>query len=258
MKVGITCAAVMAAISLAPSARACSCLTGVWPWPPSGSTIPTNGIVILRGNEPLHRDLIAHVNEHRPALACGKRLVPLQLKDLYVGHTEVKALLVPARALPPLTRCDLVLTAKPRVGQPPINWIRSLDPLGGTSEPPWWITSTGADHRRPTWGAAPHWMGQPERGPRCGNPDGRVTVKVSAPATDTEGPVLVYVFLDDGHEKNDFVIAPEQETIDVGYDMCGGAFELEENRKYRVRLTAMDAAGNETGAPGKLSGITAP
>jgi hypothetical protein len=179
------------------------------------------------------------------------------MKDLYVGYRETKTLLVPASALPPLTRCDLVLTAK-GAGEEPINWLKGLDPLKGEPVPPWWMTRRNSDHRRPTWTGAPGWTGDATREPRCGDSDGRVTVKVSVPVRDVEGPVLVHAFLDDGHEKNDFLIPAADGAIDVGRDVCGGAFDLAERRKYRLTLSAMDAAGNETPAPGKLSTLTAP
>jgi hypothetical protein len=258
VKAASACALVIAGVILEQQARACECLSGVWSWPPAGSSIPTNGIVILRGNERAYQDLVAHINERRPALACGKHLIPLRMKDLYVGYDETRALLVPARALPPLTRCELFLIVAPRTGDLAVNWISGRDRMEGPATPPWWETRADADHRRPVWTAPPHWTGQPDRGPRCGMPDGWVSAKVSVPAADGEGPVLIHVFLDDGHEKNDFVIASEEGQIDVGHDMCGGAFELEEGRKYRLRLSAMDAAGNEAPAPGKLPAITPP
>jgi hypothetical protein len=258
VKVASVCALLMAGMTFGQPARACECLSGVWPWPPPGSSIPTNGIVILRGNERVYQDLVAHINERRPALACGKHLVPLRMKDLYVGYHEAKALLVPARALPPLTRCELVLTAPSRTGDPTVNWINGPDRMKGPATPPWWETRADADHRRPLWTAPPQWTGQPDRGAECGMPDGWASAKLSVPVADGEGPLLIHVFLDDGHEKNDFVIAPEEGQIDVGYDMCGGAFELEEGRKYHLRLSAMDAAGNEAPSPGKLSPITPP
>jgi hypothetical protein len=69
---------------------------------------------------------------------------------------------------------------------------------------------------------------------------------------------LIRAVISDGHAKNDFVIEPKDGTIDIGYDMCGGAFELEEGRHYRVSLSVIDAAGNETRAPEQPPGLAAP
>jgi hypothetical protein len=180
VRVAIIGAAVMSAVTVAPRATACECFSGVWPWPPSGSTIPRNGIIVLRGNDQRHRDLVAYIDERRPALACGKRVVPLRMKDLYIGHNEVKALLAPTRALPPLTRCDLLLTSRGRRSSDPISWINSVDPLKGGPEPPFWNTAAAADRHPPIWTAAPHWTGEPGRGPACGLPGGWVSLKASA------------------------------------------------------------------------------
>ena len=40
--------------------------------------------------------------------------------------------------------------------------------------------------------------------------------------------------------------------------MCGGPFDLLPGRRYAVKLTAVDAAGNETPAPGGPLEIVGP
>jgi hypothetical protein len=259
VRVGIIGAAVLATVAAAPPARACECLSGIWPWPPPGSTIPTNGILILRGNE-TYRDVVSYIDERRPALSCGKRQVPLRLDDIYVGHGEIKARLVPARALPPSTRCELVLRASGRPGRrasEPIQWINT-EPPERTLAPPWWNTAASADRHPPAWTSAPAWTGEAERGPGCGVPGSEVTLKVAVAAADAEGPLLYRVVLDDGREKNDVVMASEGGAIDLGYQMCSGVFELEQGRRYRASLSAIDAAGNETRAPVQLPPFIAP
>jgi len=228
--------------------EACSCRSDEASWPPEGSTIPTNGIIVLAGASE-HRHLIADLNERHPALACGRRSIPLRLKDIYVGHRVVKALLLPARPLPPHTRCTLVLTqVHPK--------DRILEWLG--DEPPWWTTGAGPDHRKPVWSASPRWTGRFEREEFCGFANGIARATASAAARDAEGPVLIRVLLDDGKEKNDFVIVPEADEIDVGHGPCYGAFELEEGRRYRATFSAVDAACNDRRAPGTLPVLISP
>jgi hypothetical protein len=254
VKVGIACAA-LAAMLLARRASACDCRTGVTPWPPSGSTIPTNGILVIGGNGK-YRDLVAYIDQRHPALSCGKRVIPLRMKDLYAGYREAKALLVPVRALPPLTRCQLVLTTS-RPDDPPLAFFMR-DPEDQGPWRPWWMTAAGPDHRRPTWTEPPRWLDPPTREDFCGFPSGTVTAKARVAIVDAEGPVLVRVLLEDGREKNDYVLGPETDTVDVGHWPCGGAFELEESHPYRATFSAIDAAGNETRAPGALPSFTPP
>ena len=54
----------------------------------------------------------------------------------------------------------------------------------------------------------------------------------------------------DGGNPLRYLVQPSQGVIAIGHGMCGGAFDLEPNQHYSMTLTAVDAAGNETPAPG--------
>jgi hypothetical protein len=178
------------------------------------------------------------------------------MKDLFVGVGDNEALLVPARPLPPQTRCELVLAPRSDRFSGPITWIDAFPFRGydGPLSPPWWTTAAAADRRPPAWEGAPRWSGVPARG---GYP-GEASVKAAVDAADAQGPVLIRLVLDDGREKNDFLLAPDGGTIELGYDTCGGAFALEPDQEYRVSLSAIDAAGHETRAQAQLPPFTAP
>lgn len=45
---------------------------------------------------------------------------------------------------------------------------------------------------------------------------------------------------------SEFIIPIINHTISIGYGMCGGAFDLVENKEYEVGFTFMDLAGNKT------------
>jgi hypothetical protein len=244
--------AVVAIATIAPPAAATDCRPGLVAWPDAGSTIPVNGVIVVRGQD-RSRLAVADIDARRPALACGKRVIPLRLEDLYAGHFDAEALLVPTHQLPPLTRCELVLTA-PKHGAPnPLPWRRSDgEELDG---PPWWTTSAHPDRQRPRWTAPPALAGE-AKGSRPGY--GPATCTLSIDAQDPEGPTIIRVLLDDATEKNDFLLVPLHGTIDIAQHGCGGAFEIEPGAHYRVTLFALDAAGNELRAPGPPVEIVVP
>jgi hypothetical protein len=241
---------VAAALAVSWPAAATDCRPRIATWPATGSTIPLNAIVVLRGSGG-DRELVAYIDQRRPALSCDKQLIPLRMEDLYVAHYEAEAKLVPVRPLPPHARCELIMR-KP--GPAPVTWgdwaTRTLSPVT-----PWWMTSSRADHHRPQWSAPPRPTGEP-RGSLPGYAP--ATFKISTPVEDAEGPVLVRVLRDTGDGKDDFLLLPRDASIEIAEHACGGAFELEPDSHYRATLFALDAAGNETRAPGAHVEILVP
>ena len=106
-----------------------------------------------------------------------------------------------------------------------------------------------ADLTPPRWHEAPRAIGQKFTYFGCGP---AIHVDVSAAVEDESSrvQVLAEVTRVEGGVPVRFRLTPSERQVRIGHGMCSGGFELEADVRYRVRLVAVDMAGNESVAPG--------
>ena len=127
-----------------------------------------------------------------------------------------------------------------------------------------WTTTAGADQVAPRWRNAPKVKPGVHGLYGCGD---AVYVPVSVPfdgeADDVRivaevRPIAGSVIPAGGPATARYLLRPRGDEIKIGHEMCGGPFELEPGRRYTVKLTAVDAAGNASPAPGRPMQIVGP
>jgi hypothetical protein len=178
-------------------------------------------------------------------LRAGGERVALSVVDRFDGARNVtEAVLAPASELRPRTRYALHFTDGGK-------------PVVASGEPVAWTTGARVDRVPPRWLAPPRAGVGVSKKLGCGD-ETFVTVGAWI-ETDGEVQVLVELTLLGWKGRRASYIVPLLDGgVEVGHHMCTGPFDLESERRYTVRLTAVDAAGNRAVAPGPPVEITAP
>jgi len=203
-------------------------------WPPSGGELPANGRIALEGYG-TEQDFIRSIAGRSPRLLSGSRSIPLQVAEVHEGAFRVtQAILVPESPLEPGRRYVLSMDGRRRI---PV-WN------GSRRGPAAW-TAAAADTAAPTWDSAPIVGASTLRPYGCGPAiSGHVAVA---------GPSRVRVHLEPeagGDGARTYEVGVAEGELQVGHGMCNGPFQLDAGARYRATLTAIDAAGNQTPAPG--------
>jgi hypothetical protein len=245
-------AAALGALAWSPPATAKCADSTIEVFPETSAALPTNGRIVV--------EIAGLIGADRTPSA-----VPMQLRNgtervlLNVVDTNVEAVggvvqmvFVPARELRADTTYTLYLSEEAR-------------PLTRSSDPIAWTTSAGADRTAPRWRAAPR------SGPGVSAPLGCgsevfVPVSVALDGDDEDAvrilaevrPIGGAVLPTGGPATARYLLERRGGGIKIGHEMCGGPFDLEPGRRYTVRLTAVDAAGNKAPAPGRPLEILGP
>ena len=242
MKRGLICSAAIALCTLAPRASDAKCeASHDSVFPATASVLPTNGRIVLTRHGLL---LDSPIAEMRPLeLRAETERVPLRVAETNMGVKNVQYVLVPARVLQPNTRYTLRIQTDDGSEGPS---LRDGSEFA-------WTTGSAADSTPPRWRARPRVGGSLNQRYGCGP---AIYVNVTAPV---DGALVrVELRATDGGQTSRYLMRPFDDVIDVGHQMCGGAFDLAPNRRYVVSLTAVNAAGNETPAPGRRLEIVGP
>ena len=127
-----------------------------------------------------------------------------------------------------------------------------------------WTTLRGADSTAPRWRTAPKVRPGVFGLYGCGD---ALYVPVSVPFDGEDDAVLIVaevkpiggaVIPSGGPATARYLLRPRGGEVRIGHEMCGGPFNLESGRRYTVKLSAVDAAGNRSPAPGGPIGIVGP
>lgn len=216
-------------------------------WPPLGRPLPANGQLIIEGYGEL-QEQVSRITERSPRLVADEDEdeVPLELIAVYRGEKRLtQAVLQPERPLKPGMRYTLRLK-KPASTKVPV--LRAeISSKGDTLAMAW--TAAPADLTPPRWHEAPRATGQKVVQFGCG-PASHVDVSAAVEDESAQVQVLAEVRRAEGGEPVRFRLTPSHQQVRLGHGMCSGAFELQEDVRYSVRLVAVDMAGNESPAPG--------
>ncbi len=226
---------------LALPARADCASGGLSVWPPVDAALPANGRVVLEGFGTTQAP-VARIASLRPVLVSDSDRVPLEVVRVDVGQFEVtQAVLKPSQGLKPGKRYRLELEAQD-AGVTLDARVLHQNKLAPVA----WMVGA-KDEAAPKWAKAPEAAGGEWVGYGCGpaiygfikvSAESQVQYRVEVRRADGAGPART------------FRVAAKDGRLEVGHGMCGGPFKLEEGVRYSAAVTAVDAAGNESPAPG--------
>lgn len=206
------------------------CMSSYWEvWPAAGSTIPVNGRVIIGAFGTSTGD-VEKLASFGPALVANGHRVPLKVVQTNVGEMKLsQAVLVPAEPLKPGAHYKLTWKKTPP----------------GFSKPANWDVATSADDAAPVWKSAPVALSGEHAELGCGPADNAfVKVEVDDEAT------LIRARIVRGEKSVEYLLPWKSgERLAIGHGMCGGAF-VPTADAWKLELSVVDVAGNETVAPG--------
>lgn len=232
-------AAVGLVLILTPRAAApcCARTAGGAAWPET-DILPSNGRITIYGTE-----VVTRIGEQHPVLVADDgEEVPLLVVETFLVRSSssdelAEAVLEAAAALRPA----MVYKFEQRVGSPG----RIL--IAGN---PRWRIGDRTDHSPPLWDAAPE-VTNASSSTEFGY---GASVKITVPVHD-DGQVIyarLRLTLEDGESPNELEwMEPVREgTLTLETSLCHNFTRMLIGQRYTLRLSAVDAAGNESPAPG--------
>lgn len=224
------------AVLVVPAMAAADCMDWSWKvFPAAGSTVPPNTRLVLQGHG-LARPIVADLAQRNPRLAVGSHRVPLKVIATHVGEFQLtQVVLQPTSPLMPGAQYTLRFDERP--GEVAFRLNRD--------EVARWTVAEESDFEAPVWRAAPVALAGVIKPMGCGPV---VEARVRVALDDAGALVRARVTGADGKPR-EFLLAPRDGELAVGHGMCNGAFQLGEG-EWELELTALDAAGNATPAPG--------
>lgn len=228
--------ALLVGLLVFPLAASADCMSLSWAVsPPAGSTVPLNARFVLEGFGTA-QDTVAKIASRNPRLVSESARLALEVIEVHVGEMGItQAVLKPRGALKPGTKYTLEFDDQQR--------DRFF--LRGDQKPSW--TAGPPDRVAPVWGSAP--SPEPGRVAQMGcGPD--IQAQVRLDVSDTSA-VLIRARVKDGTaSEREYLLTPRSgAALGIGHGMCSGAFKLPEGA-WTLELSAVDAAGNITPAPG--------
>jgi hypothetical protein len=190
---------------------------GLWAWPEN--KLPSDGRIILTAYA-RSQTLLEKLEDGDVRLVSTDHSVSLQVEEVIRGQYS-------------LTQAVLRTKEALRVGTSYRLFVGSRS-LGGYEihEP---------DRVPPEWSSAPKLGSQESEQYGCG-PSNLTAISTSLI---DESAVTVRVELLELENKNsaNFFVHPEIDQIQIGHGMCSGGFAPKSGRRYRAKLTAVDASG---------------
>jgi hypothetical protein len=237
-----------------PSSAIGKCGSGfVSVFPATDVPLPTNGRIVLESDP--YFELEGGASPWPPMeLRREAERIPLKVLTAHGGVGVVQVVLAPDRELRPLTRYELHFA---HAGDPPESYP------GGKADR-WtmsWTTASGPDHIAPLWKSAPKLGRDVNRLLPCGP---EISVEVQVAFAHAE-PVQILAELRPiarspigSSRPSSYLLRLDRGLVRIGRGMCGGAFQLVAGSRYSLKLSAVDAAGNSSRAPGRAIEIVGP
>lgn len=241
----LTYLALGAVLGAAP-AVALDCAEYTVVWPPSGTTVPRNFQIVIEASCCRRLALLA-ISEYEPVLDGPGGPIRLIVGPTYAEHLlrapTAQVTLVPIKELKKGRTYELKFLRDASTCAKELLRVRegSAPPHG----PITWTAGDSADS------VAPRWTGKPELVGASPAHGFTTEVTVRVPISEAAGPVQVLVEaeqLNGGYDYFRHRVAVSDETIVLRSSACGPMCSFLGPR-YRLRLTAIDAAGNSSPAP---------
>jgi len=208
---------------------------------PANGTIKQNSWIILEGYAESQK-IINSLNQDYPIYLEAKgHKVKLNVKDVFKGMFRVtQAILIPEENLIPGNIYYLKID-KLKKSQRSLLTIWNSE--NNESEPIAWKVKSGIDISIPVFNSVPKLIDNTKTHYGCG-PEIHADFKFEA-TDDSELLIKTeFVNIKSGETNIYHLNISEINILSVGHEMCSGAFEFEENEKYKVRFNLMDICGN--------------
>jgi hypothetical protein len=199
---------------------------------PNSITISSNPIFIVEGYA-MSESVIRELNKRNAIyLTSGSDTIQLTILKILEGQFR-------------LTQAILKPTSKLQVGRHYKMEIDSLDEYEREDferDSAAWTVSDMVDNQKPVWCKSPSYKSKGMIFYGCGP---AVLVNFCACISDNS-PVVVYTKIKNmkSNQVNDYYINPDSCFLQIGHEMCSGAFGFELGKEYEVSFSLMDASGN--------------
>lgn len=214
---------------------------GLWAFPQT-TTIKQNSLIVVTGYFRSQR-IVTSLNKKYPIyLESEGHKVKLNVKSTYKGMFELtQAILKPNEKLIAGRTYQLKIDKLDDFRRSQLSrWNSEL----GKNEPIAWKVDGATDTEIPKLLNQPELIDKRTTHYGCG-PAMYADFKIQ---TNDESDVLVkteLIDLESGESTTYFLSFNDTDTLSVGHGMCSGAFDFQENGKYKVRFSLMDICGNE-------------
>lgn len=231
------------------------CLTKMlWVFP-DGPAIKQNSIFVLYGMGQSEPVILGLNKTYSIYLKSGETKVRLQVTETHVGqYGQAQALLKPETALAPGQEYALCIDSLPEYEYP-----GRYNPSTERYEPVTYKVLAEKDTVPPKLVSQPRVLRKTLAHDGCGP---ATHVLFSNPAKDDPDVIVrtTVVALKTGRETTYYLqpYGPHGAVIQVGHDMCSGAFTFEEGDDYEVSFSFMDASGNMISREGERIKFTKP
>ena len=109
--------------------------------------------------------------------------------------------------------------------------------------PPHWTVSGKPDTDVPEWEREPYFARSSFRKFGCGN---KMLAHFYMHVKDASELLFKVEVMDESTGKSGiYYLTEEDQVVKIGRGMCSGAFDFQEERKYKARFQLMDACGNQ-------------
>ncbi len=223
---------------------------------PGGKSIKRNSIFILEGLG-LSQKIIDGLNTKYPIYLLGNgQRIKLKIKETYTGEFHLKqAFLIPQKLLKAGERYEVKIDNLPKEES-----LQYYNSLAFGTEPVVYEVGNDLDTSAPVFLSDPYVLKKEVktdfaiRG--CGTPEfvdvdmriqDQTTVLVKARLTSLESGIETVCLILLGFSE-----------LKIGHNACNGPFKFDKGEKYALRLSVIDASGNETKWNGEPISIIRP
>lgn len=219
---------------------------------PSGKTIRQNSIIIIDGYA-TSQDVVKELNKKFPVyLVSGKHKINLTVKEILIGQFRLtQAVLIPETSLTAGLDYTLVIDRLPK-DESFDRWNSELK----KSEPIVYTVVQGLDNTRPIFNATPKEIKKSHFYYGCG-PSIHVVFDCNVIDSSEYLVKATVKSLKSGIETS-YYVKPDKGIVNIGHDMCAGAFNFDEGDNYEIEFSIMDASGNLTAWTGDRIKFTKP
>ncbi len=219
---------------------------------PKASTISQNSHFILEGAWST-QELIEELNQKYPVYLSsrGGHQVKLKVLEQHKGlYRLTQALLMPEEKLIAGETYTLQINGLSKKDQEYL--LNKWDPDANVYKPYSWTVIEGNDNQGPSWSQRPALVDRTMSMYGCGP---AVFAHFELKTTD-RSEVWIKTELVDlaSNVSTTYYLLAEEGRLLVGHGMCVGAFNFNENSRYKIRFELVDACGNE--GEGKTAWLT--
>lgn len=215
-------------------------MSGLWAYPTTRE-IHQNSIIVLEGYSYSER-IIDSLNIGYPVyLEADGHKVNLMVTEVRKGMFEItQAILKPEQHLIAGKKYYLKIE---NLNEWEVNDLTTWNDETKQSEPIYWNVTSITDTEIPTWKENPRLVDRTTLWYGCGP---AINAVFDLEIQDASKVLIKTELVNlNTNERNTYYLTlPEDGKLEVGHDMCSGAFNYEDKHKYKVRFSLTDLSGN--------------